>query len=160
MSSAVTPGTAASVTVQGTAALGGSLNVTLTGGPFIQGTQYTLLLANGGLNGTTFSNVSITAPPGVTAQVTYDTNHVYLVIQSGGGSPTPTATGTPSATPTATGTQTPTATPTVTSTPSPTHRGNGTPRPRPTHVARPTPPPHITPVPPPPSPRPTPWPRP
>ena len=160
MSSTVTPDTAASVTVQGTAALNGSLNVTLKGGPFIQGTQYTLLLANGGLNNTTFTNVSITAPPGVAAQVTYDTNHVYLMIQSGGGSPTPTATGTPSATPTPTGTQTPTATPTVTATPSPTARVTPTPRPRPTVAARPTPPPHITPVPPPPSPRPTPWPRP
>ena len=62
-----------SVMAQGTAGLNGQLNVTLTGGPFIVGTQYTLLLANGGLNGTTFSNVSISAPPGVNAQVTYDT---------------------------------------------------------------------------------------
>ena len=160
MLSTVTPQTANSVMVQGAATLNGHLSVTLTGGPFTQGTQYTLLQANGGLNGTTFSNVSITAPPGVAAQVTYDTNHVYLMIQSGGGSPTPTATGTPSATPTPTGTQTPTATPTVTSTPSPTARVTPTPRPRPTLAARPTPPPHITPVPPPPSPRPTPWPRP
>ena len=55
MSSTVTPDTAASVTAQGTAALNGSLNVTLKGGPFIQGTQYTLLLANGELNSTTLS---------------------------------------------------------------------------------------------------------
>jgi T5SS/PEP-CTERM-associated repeat protein len=174
MSSTVTPDTAASVMVQGTVELNGNLDVTLIGGPFIQGTQYTLLLANGGLDGTTFSNVSITAPNGVAAQVTYDTNHVYLVIQSGGGSPTPTATGTPSATPTPTGTQTPTATPTITpsptptptstatatSTPSTTPRITPTPRSRPSPRLRPTPPPHITPVPPPPSPRPTAWPRP
>ena len=120
MSSTVTSDTADSVVAQGTAGLNGQLNVTLTGGPFIVGTQYTLLLANGGLNGTTFSNVSISAPPGVNAQVTYDTNHVYLVIEPSG-TPTPTPTGTPS----------PTATPTSTPRPTPTPRPRPTPHPRP-----------------------------
>jgi len=152
MFSTVTPQAADSVIVQGAANLLGDLNVTLIGGPFVQGTQYTLLLANAGLNGTTFSNVSISAPPGVAAQVTYDTNHVYLTIQTGGGSPTPTATGTPSATPTPSSTSTPTptpsptqtATPTPTATPSPTPtptpgpgRSSPTPRPRPTPHPRP-----------------------
>jgi len=58
MSSTVTPDTADSVTVQETAGLDGHLRATLSGGPFVVGTQYTLLIANGGLNGTTFSNVS------------------------------------------------------------------------------------------------------
>src|SRR2546423_7847702 len=113
MLSSVTPDTADIVMVKGTAALDGTLNVTLTGGPFIVGMQYTVLLANGGLNGTTFSNVLITAPPGVEAHVTYDTNHVYLVIDSSG-TPTPTPCGTASPTPTATATSTPTATATAT----------------------------------------------
>ena len=134
MLSTVTPDTADSITVQGTAGLNGDLNVTLTGGPFIVGTQYTLLLAKDGLNGTTFSNVSITAPPGVSAQVTHDIDHVYLVIESGG---TPTPTPTPC-----------------------TGRCEPTPRPRPTSAGRPSPPSHLTPPPPPPSPRPTPVPRP
>ena len=91
MLSTVTPSIADSVMVQGGATLNGHLGVTLTGGPFIADTQYTLLQANGGLNGTTFSSVSISSPPGVNAQVTYDMNHVYLVIK-GSGTPTPTPT--------------------------------------------------------------------
>ena len=91
MLSTVTPQSADNVMVQGAATLSGHLSVTLTGGPFTVGTQYTLLQASGGLNGTTFTNVSITAPPGVKSQVTYDANHVYLIIKSNG-SPTPTPT--------------------------------------------------------------------
>jgi T5SS/PEP-CTERM-associated repeat protein len=154
MSSTVTPDIAGSIMVQGTAGLDGNLNLTLIGSPFIVGTQYTLLLANGGLNGTTFANVSITAPPGVTAQVTYDTDHVFLTIESGS-TPTPTATATVSATPTATATvsatptatatvsATPTATVTISPTPTPTSTPRQTPTPRsvPTPRPRPTPPP-------------------
>jgi T5SS/PEP-CTERM-associated repeat protein len=81
MLSTVTPTSADSGFVEGTATLNGTLGVTLTGGPFPAGTQYSLLQATGGLNGTTFSTVSINAPPGVNPQVTYDTNHVYLVIE-------------------------------------------------------------------------------
>jgi hypothetical protein len=81
MSSTVTPRSADSVFVEGTATLNGTLGVALTGGPFPVGKQYTLLQATGGLNGTTFSIVSISAPPGVNAQVMYDTNNVYLVIE-------------------------------------------------------------------------------
>ncbi len=81
MLSTVTPTSADSAFVEGTATLNGTLGVTLTGGPFPVGTQYALLQATGGLNGTTFSTVSINAPPGVNPQVTYDTNHVYLVIE-------------------------------------------------------------------------------
>src|SRR6266853_277413 len=84
MLSTVTPAIAGSVMVQGSSALNGHLGVTLTGGPFIVGTQFTLLQASNGLNGTIFSSTSISAPPGVNSQVTYDTNHVYLVIESNG----------------------------------------------------------------------------
>src|SRR5204863_4135036 len=130
------PDTADSVEIGGTAALDGNLNVTLTGGPFVVGMQYTLLTAFGGLNGTTFSNVSITAPVGVTAQVTYDTNDVFLTIESNG-TPTPTPTASPTVSPTAT----PTATATATTTPSATPRQTPTPRVQPTPRPRPTPPP-------------------
>src|SRR5213078_4641011 len=43
MLSSVTPDIADIVMVKGTAVLAGNLNVTLTGGPFIVGMQYTLL---------------------------------------------------------------------------------------------------------------------
>jgi outer membrane autotransporter protein len=111
--STVTPDAADNVIVQGTATLDGHLQVAVTGGPFIVGTQYTLLQASGGLNGTTFSDVSITSPPGINSQVTYDATHVYLVIESGG-------------------TPTPTVTPTATPRPTPTPRSRPTPRTRPT----------------------------
>ena len=131
MLSTVTPQTADSVMVQGVATVSGHLSVTLTGGPFTVGTQYTLLQASSGLNGTTFTNVSITAPPGVKSQVTYDANHVYLIINASG---TPTPTPTPSAT--ATATSSPTATPTPSTTPCK-GRCSPTPRPRPTPAPRP-----------------------
>src|ERR1051325_511961 len=120
MSSDVTPDDADSVMAQGSAGLNGHLNVTLTGGPFVVGTQYILLVANGGLNGTTFSNIAISAPPGINAQVAYDVNHVYLVIKQSGGSPTPTATPTPTTTPSSTPRVTPTARPRPTPWPRPT----------------------------------------
>jgi T5SS/PEP-CTERM-associated repeat protein len=164
LSETVTPDIADNVMLQGTAALDGNLNVTLTGSPFIVGTQYTLLLANGGLNGTTFANVSITAPAGVAAQVTYDTDHVFLTITSTG-TPTPTPTGTVSATPTATVSATPTATATVSATPTatatvsatPTATATFTPTPTATSTPRQTPTPRSLPTP---RPRPTPPPRP
>jgi T5SS/PEP-CTERM-associated repeat protein len=144
MLSTVTPDTADSVIVGGTAGLNGNLNATLTGGPFVVGMQYTLLLATGGLNGTTFANVSINAPSGVTAQVTYDTNDVLLTIESNGTpTPTPTASPTVSPTPTSTPSSTPTPTSTISPTPTPTSTPRQTPTPRiaPTPRPRPTPPP-------------------
>lgn len=134
----VMPDTAESIMVGGMAGLDGNLNVTLTGDPFVVGTQYSLLTANSGLNGTTFANVSVTAPAGVTAQVTYDTNDVLLTITSNG-TPTPTPTASPTVSPTVT--PTPTATATTTVTPSPTPRQTPTPRFVPTPRPRPTPPP-------------------
>lgn len=109
--STVTPDDADNMVVEGTVTLDRDLEATLTGGPFIVGTQYTLVQANGGLNSTTFSNVSITSPPGINPQVMYDTNHVYLVIEPAG---------------------TPTVTPTTTPRPTPTPRSRPAPHPRPT----------------------------
>jgi len=154
MSSTVMPDAAGNVMVGGMAALDGDLNVTLTGSPFIVGMQYTLLTADGGLNGTTFSNVSITAPAGVTAQVTYDPNDVVLTIKSSG-TPTPTPTGTVSPTPTSTATVSPPPTPTATVSATPT--ATVTPTPTSTATPRQTPTPRFVPTP---RPRPTPPPRP
>lgn len=133
--STVTPDAADNVIVQGSATVSGNLEVILTGGPFIAGAQYTLLQANAGLNGTTFSDVSITFPPGVDGQVMYDTNRVYLVINQGA---TPTPSPTPSVTPTPS--PTPPLTPTPSVTPTATPRSTPTPRTRPSPRVRPTPP--------------------
>jgi T5SS/PEP-CTERM-associated repeat protein len=66
--------------VQGNASLNGTLSVTMTG-VFQAPAQYILLHAGGGLNNTTFSNVSITYPhQGWTPQITYDSTHVYLKL--------------------------------------------------------------------------------
>jgi hypothetical protein len=78
---------------------------------------------------------------------------VYYVRMSptGGATPTPTPTVSPTATPTATATATPTATPTATatgtSTPTPTPTATATPRPTPTPRSQPTP--RVRPTPPP-----------
>ena len=93
----VTPVAAGNVAVQGTVALNGHLEMTLSGGPFTPGAQYTLLQSGSGLNGTTFSSINIDYPQGqgFIPQVMYDANHVYLYLE-------PTGTPTPSPTPTAT----------------------------------------------------------
>src|SRR5262245_37716631 len=96
----VTPAGGGNVAVQGSVTLAGQLGVTFSGGPFTPGTQYTLLQAGGGLNGTTFSSVSIDFPPGqgFTPHVTYDADHVYLYLEPIG-TPTPTPTSSPTPTP-------------------------------------------------------------
>ena len=127
--STVTPDAADNANVAGTATLDGQLQVAVTGGPYTVGAQYTLLQASGGLNNTTFSDVSITFPPGVNGHVKYDSNHVYLIIDQ---SATPTPSPTPSITPTPTPTPTPTASPTPCK-----GRCSPTPRPRPTPAPRP-----------------------
>jgi len=76
----VTPQAADNVAISGTAALGGRLSVTMTGTFTSCGTtQYTLLHAAGGLNGT-FGSQSIKYPTnqGFTPNISYDANHVYL----------------------------------------------------------------------------------
>jgi len=127
--STVTPDAADNANVAGTATLDGQLQVAVTGGPYTVGAQYTLLQASGGLNNTTFSDVSITFPPGVNGHLKYDSNHVYVIIDQ---SATPTPSPTPSITPTPTPTPTPTASPTPCK-----GRCSPTPRPRPTPAPRP-----------------------
>jgi T5SS/PEP-CTERM-associated repeat protein len=148
------------ITVQGAVALSGQLGVTLSGGPFKPGTQYTLLQAGGGLGGTAFSAVNIDYPPnqGFTPEINYDANHVYLYLAPNGTptpspTPTPTATSTPTPTLTPTPTVTPTVTPTPIVTPTPTPTATPTITPTPTATATPTASPSATPTP---RPRPTP----
>ena len=129
--STVTPDAADNVITDGSATLDGHLHVLVAGGPYTVGAQYTLLQANGGLNNTTFSDVSIAFPPGINGQVLYDTNHVYLAIDE---APTPTPSPTPTPIPS------PTPTPTTTPTPSATPRPIPTPRSHPGPHSRPTPP--------------------
>ena len=74
------------VSASGGAFLNGRLAVTMTG-TFTPGTRYTLLTADGGRHGTTFSSVSIKFPTGqnFSPQIIYDTNHVYLYLASNTG---------------------------------------------------------------------------
>ena len=158
----VTPTGSSNVAIQGTVTLSGQLAVTLSGGPFTPGTQYTLLEAGGGLNGTTFASVNIDyqPDPGFIPQVIYDADHVYLYLAPNGTpTPTPTASPTPTFTPTPTPTATPTVTPTVTPTATPTitPTPTATPIPSPTITPTPTSTPRYTPTP---RPRPSPPPRP
>ncbi|HET7924341.1 MAG TPA: hypothetical protein VFL30_05545 [Rhodanobacteraceae bacterium] len=66
--------------VSGAATLDGALTVGF--GSAIAPGQYTLIEADGGLGGSTFSSVVMTPPEGFTADVTYDDTHVYLVVDS------------------------------------------------------------------------------
>lgn len=64
--------------VSGSASLGGALTVAFDGA--MEAGQYTLLEADGGLGGTAFAKVAVTPPPGMTASVSYDDTHAYLVL--------------------------------------------------------------------------------
>lgn len=67
------------------ATLAGALTIDFADGDYAAGT-YTLMQADGGLGGTTFASVAIATPPaGYSAEVTYDDDHVYLVLASTGG---------------------------------------------------------------------------
>lgn len=79
MQSNVVPSSADNVHVTAGASLDGRLSVTMTG-TFTPGARYILLTADGGLNQTRFSSVSIKFPTGqgFSPQINYDTNHVYL----------------------------------------------------------------------------------
>ena len=58
----------------------GSLAINLDG--TVVAGQYTLIEADGGLGGSTFASVSVTPPADMTATVTYDGTHAYLVLAS------------------------------------------------------------------------------
>jgi hypothetical protein len=64
--------------VSGNASLGGSLTLDLDAA-LVAG-RYTLLEAGGGLGGSTFATVAVTPPADMTATVTYDDTHAYVVL--------------------------------------------------------------------------------
>jgi autotransporter-associated beta strand protein len=74
----VTPAAAASVTVAGTATLGGTVNAVFSTGAYLW-KHYTILTATGGLGGTTFAGLTNTnLPAGMSDDLSYNTNNVYL----------------------------------------------------------------------------------
>jgi uncharacterized repeat protein (TIGR01451 family) len=66
--------------VSGAASLGGTLSLDLDGA-IVPG-QYTLIEAGGGLGGSAFASVAVTPPADMSANVTYDDTHAYLVLAS------------------------------------------------------------------------------
>ena len=87
-------GTHDKLSVGGTAALSGTVNVR-AGGTFAPTTQYTILTATGGLSGT-FNNVT-SSLPFLSPSLTYDVNNVFLTLDlisvGGGGGGGTTSTG-------------------------------------------------------------------
>jgi outer membrane autotransporter protein len=74
----VSPTTASSTSVTGTAALGGAtVSATYAGGSYIS-KQYTILSATGGVNGTFGSLTNTNLPANFTSSLTYDASHAYL----------------------------------------------------------------------------------
>lgn len=74
----VVPSSADNISASGTTTLTGArISVTLTGSTFTAGTTYTLLHADGGLNSTSFSTISIKGGSGdcFTPTITYDYPH-------------------------------------------------------------------------------------
>jgi uncharacterized repeat protein (TIGR01451 family) len=66
--------------VSGAATLAGVLTLDLDAA--ILPGQYTLVEADGGLGGSAFASVSVTPPADMSADVTYDDTHAYLVLAS------------------------------------------------------------------------------
>ncbi|RZN22442.1 autotransporter domain-containing protein [Bradyrhizobium sp. Leo121] len=67
--------------VTGTATLGGSVAASLSPGSSISKRPYTILTADGGLGGTTFSGLSVSGLPGaLTAALSYDATNAYLTF--------------------------------------------------------------------------------
>jgi uncharacterized protein with beta-barrel porin domain len=67
--------------VSGTATLAGSVGASLAPGSSVSKRPYTILTADGGLNGTTFSGLSVAGlPGGLTAALSYDATNVYLTF--------------------------------------------------------------------------------
>lgn len=73
------------IAATGTATLnGGTVQIVPLGGGFLANTQYTILTATGGVNGT-FATLTTTGSPLVSGQLSYDTNNVYFLLQQIGG---------------------------------------------------------------------------
>jgi len=71
-------GTDGALVVSGTATVAGALIAGFDSGAAAG--QYTLLEADGGLGGSTFSTVTLVPPDGLSAELTYDDTHVYVVL--------------------------------------------------------------------------------
>ena len=80
----VTPSTADSTNVSGTATLtGATVNAQVASGNYVS-KKYTILSAAGGLGGTTFAGIAnINLPQGASDSLSYDANNVYLNLKAG-----------------------------------------------------------------------------
>lgn len=73
------------IAATGTATLnGGTVQIVPLGAGFIANTQYTILTATGGVNGT-FADLTTSGSPLVSGQLSYDVNNVYFILQQIGG---------------------------------------------------------------------------
>lgn len=73
------------IAATGTATLnGGTVQIVPLGAGFLANTQYTILTATGGVNGT-FATLTIAGSPLVSGQLSYDANNVYFLLQQIGG---------------------------------------------------------------------------
>jgi autotransporter-associated beta strand protein len=73
------------IAATGTATLnGGTVQIVPLGAGFLANTQYTILTATGGVNGT-FATLTTSSSPLVSGQLSYDANNVYFLLQQIGG---------------------------------------------------------------------------
>ena len=73
------------IAATGTATLnGGTVQIVPLGAGFLANTQYTILTATGGVNGT-FATLTTSGSPLVSGQLSYDANNVYFLLQQIGG---------------------------------------------------------------------------
>lgn len=63
---------------------GGTVQIVPLGAGFLANTQYTILTATGGVNGT-FATLTTAGSPLVSGQLSYDANNVYFLLQQIGG---------------------------------------------------------------------------
>lgn len=63
---------------------GGTVQIVPVGAGFLANTQYTILTATGGINGT-FATLTSSGSPLVSGQLSYDANNVYFLLQQIGG---------------------------------------------------------------------------
>ncbi|WP_314951177.1 autotransporter domain-containing protein [Bradyrhizobium cosmicum] len=73
------------IAATGTATLnGGTVQIVPLGAGFLANTQYTILTAAGGVNGT-YATLTTSGSPLVSGQLSYDANNVYFLLQQIGG---------------------------------------------------------------------------
>ena len=79
----VSPTAADRTNATGAAALSGTLRALGLGGAYTAGTRYTVIDASGGVSGA-FGNLAVSGSFGTTRpRISYDANHVYLVLDQG-----------------------------------------------------------------------------